>query len=172
MNVYTPLATGQKIPQSVLDSINMQSIRLTHVICESAGEINSEHNYTSLHISSELKNRNDAIDLCLKSNDPFLFMCNSDVLQLRDSNFEDQIDYLLNNKDYGACALPFEWCQWNHIDIASICIKREVLEKGFLFENRHGYCLCKEFMEDMEKLGYKYGYVNNIPCIQNGIPRT
>jgi hypothetical protein len=174
MNCYIPLATGQKIPQQVIDSIVLQTIEPEIVICESAGEINSEHVFTPLRISSEINNRNKAISRFLtKTQDEFFFMCCSDVLQLNATNFSDQINHLKNLSDLGACALPFEWCSWQHVDIASICIKREVLEKGFLFANRYGLCPCKEAVEDFNKLGYKFEYLNKDfnALIKNVVPR-
>jgi hypothetical protein len=169
MNLYIPLATGQLIDQDVIDSILNQTISINIVICDSPGEINSEHNYTSLRIQSELKNRNDAINKFLnETNDKYFFMQSRDVIQLKPDNFENTINFMNLNPNYGACALPCKGFKLNHIVIATICITRELLNKGFRFANRYGRCPCKEMMEDISKLGYKYGYLGNELLVLNG----
>jgi hypothetical protein len=161
MNIYIPLATGQSVDPLVIDSIQSQSLKLNIVKCESPGEINSKYNHSQARIIGEPISRNMGINICLRTRDPYFFMQNGDTANLNDSNFMDLADYLLENKSFGACALHKIGSIDSHIDIASICIRREVLEKGFRFENRYGTCLCLEVMEDLKNLKVDYGYLNH-----------
>ena len=159
MIIYIPLATGQTISDKVFDSIAMQTLKPDIVKCESEGEINSEHNYTSARIKGEVISRNIGIDAFLETKYPFFLMQCRDVIQLKPDNFQNIIAFLEKNTEYGACVLTPKIHLQEHLSIATICIRREAIKKGFRFANRYGKCLCKEAMEDFKILGFKYDYM-------------
>ena len=166
--IYIPLAIGQSVPVDVVANIELQTTKPVVVTCDSPGEVNSEHNYTPLRIKGEIVSRNMCIDEFLKTTDKYFFIQSRDVIQLKPDNFKNMIKFMDENKDFGACALRCKGARDNHIVMATICIAREVIEKGFRFVNRYGWCPCMEMMEDIKALGYKYGYISLEILVLNG----
>jgi hypothetical protein len=166
--IYIPLATGQTVPVDVIAGIELQTIKPIIVTYDSPGEINSEHNYSKARIKGEIVSRNMCIDEFLKTTDKYFFMQSRDVMQLKQDNFANMISFMNANRDFGACALRCRCATLDHIIMATICIAREVVEKGFKFANRYGWCPCREMMEDIKILGYKYGYISPEILVLNG----
>jgi len=73
MNVFIPIATGQTVNRIVIDSIKTQTINPSVIICDSPGEINSDHNHTLAAITGEMVSRNMCIDKFLQTKDKYFF---------------------------------------------------------------------------------------------------
>jgi hypothetical protein len=159
MSVYIPIATGQTIHQKTIDSIESQNIKPKVIICDSPGEIDSDHNHTEAAIKGEVVSRNLCIDEFLKTSDKYFFNQCRGLRHKKDNNLENMIKFMDSNLDFGACTLRELGGTYNHITMGIVCIRRKLLEGGFRFANRYKHCLCVEVMEDIRLLGYKYGCI-------------
>ena len=142
-----------------IDSITQQTIRPTVVVCDSPGEIDSDHNHTEAAIKGEVVSRNMCIGKFLPTLDRYFINQCRGVRHKKDDNLERMIKFMDENPDYGACTLRELGGTCEHITMGVLCMRRKLIKDGFRFSNRYKRCLCVEVMEDVRAMGYKYGCI-------------
>lgn len=172
MLLFIPLAHGQSIPHDVFKSIAWQSFIMEIVPCCSDGLIKSNHTYKltgeqrSAKIQGELKSRNLAVSYLTKiMSGLFVAMQDRDIVHLQNDNFERCAEYLLDNKNVGAVALPWKnYPVTDHIRNAAFVIRTDLFKKlKFRIDNRNH--ICATMKEDIEALGYIYEFLPSTHCL-------
>ena len=99
---------------------------------------------------------------CPQKSDYFL-MTDNDILIPKDS-LQDMINFLNNNKEFGAIALhrtetPKEITEISHINAGPVLFRSPAFEQ-ITYHNNDG-CECQGMSNDVRKLGHRIGYLPN-----------
>ena len=149
------------IPQLTMDHLLIQKIPMRFFISNAIG-------------TGAADARNFVQDMwsgCPQKSKYFL-MTDNDLL-IPEGALQDMIDYLDNNKDFGAISLhrtevPKEVDEPKHINAGPVLFRSEVFEK-IRYHNNSG-CECQGMSNDVRDLGHRIGYLNN--WLYNHIDRT
>jgi hypothetical protein len=161
MICFIPLATGQNIPQRVYKSLAEQTMIVDIVPCCTDGIFNSNHTIrkpgdNNKKVEGEIKGRNLAVEIFNKHyfDNQYVAMCDRDIVQLFDDNFERAVSFLYNHPEIMAVALPWEDKPHNEHIRATTVIFWGSFFKGYQFrpgEMRH---ICATMKQDIP--GYCY----------------
>ena len=116
-----------------------------------------------------VKTKTMALEQAIKLNEDYTLICDDDILQLCDTNLSDMINYLLENKSFGAVSLYREDYTdnlqeyfpkiGNHICNACMMVRGEAL-KDITFGNDEKRPTCYETGLSLYNSGWKYGYID------------
>lgn len=93
--------------------------------------------------------------------DPYFLLLNSDVLFETNGDIQELIDYLEANQDYAAVAYDTRnrsEGELVYVDIACMLVRNNVMQK-IRFHGENFNCTCNQLRDDVQKLGYKIGYL-------------
>lgn len=162
LQVYIPLASGQYLPDFVLKGIAAQTVGCAVVPCCTPGVVMSNHTVckdTLKKLDGETRSRNLALDYIIKSGEQYIGMQDRDALHLSNRNYEEAVKFLEDNKDYGAISLPHkEYMVKDHIKLTTMVLRvKAVAGLRFRIDDRKHMCPC--FRDDLQEIGYKFGYL-------------
>lgn len=167
LNLFIPLAEGQSIPFRVYKSVSAQTVLTNIIPCVSKGIIQSNGNEIDPgnikdKVLSEVLNRNKIPELIttLGITDEYIIMQDRDAEHLYEDNFEKAVDFLNNNMDFAAVAVPSDraFDRKNHVIITCVVFRTEFM-KTFKFRDLPEMHTCDSTYKDIIKTGFKYDYL-------------
>lgn len=157
-HVYIPLADGTKIPDAVIQSISAQGLVSIHPVSRPGSKTQSDYGQDRINgeVASREAIRMEVIDL----KEDLVVIQDSDVVHLKNTNFQDMKGFLKSNEDYGAIALSTteqSKLEQDHVPLQCVMIHVKILDK-IQFKATPTACSCLHFGADVRRLGYRYGY--------------
>lgn len=169
MKAIIPYTVNKFPEQVVLDSITSQGISYEAVDCTIEGNY---HKYVRISIAKE-KLRKYAMTL----KEDFLIFNDRDIKSLRNDNFSRGLDFLINNKNYGAVAFSREnksptslvfRRRSDHICNGSMIVRSSVLDKlSFALFMPMMLPDCHSVGLSLQKAGYLYGYLDGLKRVEH-----
>jgi hypothetical protein len=163
MKVFIPMAEGQYIPHIVTRALAKQTLDIDIIPCCAPGIIQPNIKSSTLKpkkLQCECISRNLAIQFLDAMTDEYVGMQDRDIVQDKIDNYARAINFLHENRDYGAIALPWKVNDTSdHLRNASFVIRASILRqiKFRLDERSH---ICDTQRDDIRALGYKYQYLS------------
>ena len=150
MYCFIPIATGQTVPDRVIDSINDATV----LIVDSEGEINSQSKNTAARLSGEPRSRNKCVEVFNEIDawgyEEFVAMQDRDCLHLINDGFQRAINYLEQHPDLDAVALPWRDRFEPDAHVRMLCVVfRAHVFSGLVFRRERRKCCCTCLAEDI-----------------------
>lgn len=168
MNIYIPKATGQDIPDAVLQGIDLQTIPCTPIVCATEGVVDSQRNPSPERVAGELSSRRLCQQRAAKDDDIVLMM-DRDCVLTDPMAIADMVWDLRACPTVGAVALWFGRCPkitpkrnlhyMKHTVMKCALYRKEVflnLDFRYLTET----CTCNMVKAQIENMNYKYRYLD------------
>ena len=167
INVYIPIAEGQKIAAEVMQPLEAMPGGVTAIVCNTpaiprkrrAGEANSR-NMCLRMIRESITREHDVIHV----------MMDSDIVHLRNDNFFDMAEFLRVNTAFAGVDLfriyPQQACKKFepvHVRMSCPMLRNDVWLRIEDFKNDTTGCFCPEFSAQVRRYG-RYGYVRGLPA--------
>jgi hypothetical protein len=153
-----PLKDGHVLYYDVLKSLMNQTVKV-EIMCISRpiesleSKIRPNNGFISM---TKCRNLLKQQSLEQYNDDKFLLL-NRDVILKNNTDIEEMMNFLDKNKKYVGVALntrnydiDFTICEYSHVDIACMVIKRNILEK--IEYNNNYWCNCKSLLKDIQRL--------------------
>jgi hypothetical protein len=158
MKIYIPIAEGQTVPPEVLNSIAMQTVPCTVVLCATPGTERSQRNYSELRRIGEAASRELCRARALATNDEYCIIQDRDMVHLYDDNVARMIMHLNTFPGHVAVACPCDRkLNHEHVRISAQMVRVNVLEKIRFTPVEHG-CMCEQMQRQLRAIG-QYDYL-------------
>lgn len=167
INVYIPIAEGQKVPVQVLESIHGQSLdTLIHIVAR-PGVVNSQGVYNEERLVGEIAAREAVRMEAMRTDQVFVVIQDSDVQHTEMDNFESMAAKLRENKNMAGIGLgckEHENLEPEHMPLHCVMVRVGVLAY-FRFRASESECSCTYACRDIRRFG-NYGYADTYPRIK------